>query len=128
MPVVTLEECTQTLQDFEERFFLFKKEIENLNDQFVDMLMSKYTKGIAHKHTSNVKLFIIYLESSKDIFELKDLSKDKLNIRFRAWCRSKVWNADSDRVIKTSLKKFFKFVASLKNEHEVEAKRILLLL
>ncbi|MFA0195154.1 hypothetical protein AB4501_24565 [Vibrio sp. 10N.222.55.E8] len=128
MPVVTLEEYQQILQDFEKRFLPFKKNLESLNDQFMDMLMSKYTKKTAHKHTSNVELFIIYLESSKDIFDLKDLSKGKLNSQFRAWCRSKVWNADSDHEIKTSLKKFFKFVASLKNEYEVEAKRILLLL
>ena len=91
------------------------------------VLWSAYKKT-AHKHTSNIELFIIYLESSGDVLGLKDLSKGKLNSQFRAWCRSKAWGADSDHEIKTSLKKFFKFVASLKNEHEVEAKRILLLL
>ncbi len=128
MTVVTLDEYTQILQEFEERFLPFKREIESLNEQFMDILMSKYTKKTAHKHTSNIELFVIYLESSGDIFELNDLSKGKLNSRFRAWCRSKVWGADSDHEIKTSLKKFFKFVASLKNEHEAEAKRILALL
>jgi hypothetical protein len=128
MPVVTLEEYKEILQDFEGRFHPFKTELEVLNDKFLEMLMAKYTKKTAHKHTSNIELFIIYLESSKDIFDLKDLSKGKLNSRFRSWCRSKVWGADSDHEIKTSLKKFFKFVASLKNEHEAEAKRILLLL
>ena len=128
MPLVTLDEYQKICQDFEDRFLPIKKELEILNDNFLDMLMSKYTKKTAHKHTSNVDLFILYLESSGDIFELKDLSKGKLNSRFRSWCRKKVWNADSDNEIKTSLKKFFKFIASLKSEHESEAKRILLLL
>lgn len=44
MPVVTLEKYQKILQDFENRFLPFKKNLESLNDQFMDMLMSKNTK------------------------------------------------------------------------------------
>ena len=119
---------TNYLDFMAEREILFKSlksYLLQMNDLFYDDLLDKYTKRTAEKHTSNIELFVMYLEDTISVVSLSDITKGIINSKFRSWCKSKVWGADTDHEIKVSLNKFFRFLLKQKDENEVQVTRII---
>lgn len=125
MSVINFEQYLMAIKAREEMVQPLKDYLEKMNEQFYDSLREKFTKRTAEKHTSNIELFIMYLCDSTNVIKVNDITKGILNSKFRAWCRSKVWGADSDHDIHVSLRKFLQFALKQNDENYLEIKRCL---
>ena len=108
-------EYLDALQAAEDARAPFQQHLEQLNREFEEDLLSKYTKRTARKHTQIVELFIHFICGYTDVNTVEDITKGMVNSHFRKWYKRKVWDSATESDLRIALKKFFQFLDREKN-------------
>ena len=111
----SIEEYMATLKTWEEFRAPFKAQAEASADEFIDYLHEQgLSRRTINKHRANMEIFIVYLTQYTDADDLATVRKGTVNTEFFRWYRRKVLNRCDPASLKSSTKKFFKFLAEEK--------------
>jgi site-specific recombinase XerD len=111
----SMEEYVAALETRDRRRAPFKARAEALAGEFIDYL---YEQGLSErtvrKHGQNIEIFIVYLTQYTDADDFATVRKGAVNTEFFRWYQRKVWNRMNQASLKSTTKKFFKFLAERK--------------
>jgi len=111
----SLEDYLTAMKAREEYRAPFKAQAEALIDEFIEYLHEQgLSKRTIHKHGQNMDIFIVYLTQYTDADDFATVRKGTVNTEFLRWYRRKVLNRLDKDSLKSSTKKFFKFLAERK--------------
>ena len=117
----SVDEYIAALKDWEEHRAPFKTQAEVLAAEFITSLRRQgLSKRTINKHQMNMEMFIVYLTQYTDADDFATIRKGMVNTEFFQWYRRKVLNRCDPASLKSTTKKFFKFLAEEKgiyNEH-----------
>jgi site-specific recombinase XerD len=111
----SLEDYFAALEAWEQHRAPFKAQAEALVDEFIEYL---YDQGLSErtirKHSQNIGIFVVYLTQYTDADDFAAIRKGMVNTEFFRWYRRKVLNRLDQASLKSSTKKFFRFLAEQK--------------
>ena len=111
----TMEDYVAALEARDRRRAPFKARAEALASEFIDYL---YEQGLSErtvrKHGQNIEIFTVYLTQYTDTDDFATVGKGTVNTEFFRWYRRKVLNRLDQASLKSTTKKFFKFLAERK--------------
>ena len=111
----SVEEYLSALEAWEQHRAPFKEKAERLSDEFIDYLEEQgLSKRTIRKHSQNIEIFIVYLTQYTDADDLATVRKGVVNTEFFRWYRRKVLHRMNQASLKSTSKKFFKFLAERK--------------
>ena len=111
----SIEDYMAALKAWEELRAPFKAQAEALADEFVEYLREQgLSKRTISKHRMNIEIFVVYLTQYTDADDFTTVRKGMVNTEFFQWYRRKVLNRCDPASLKSSTKKFFKFLAEEK--------------
>jgi site-specific recombinase XerD len=109
IPGDKIEEYLEAMKAVEEEIELFRKQLEEMNEEFMQHLLKKFSARTARKHYQIVDLFIDFLCWNTDVRSIGEITRGIANSYFRRWYMSKVGD-HSESELKTAIKKFFRFL------------------
>ncbi len=109
VPGNQMEAFLETMGETEEEIRPFRKFLEELNKEFEEYLMDKFSNRTARKHCYKVNLFIDFLCWNTDVKSFEEITRGIANSHFKKWYMSKVGDC-SESELKTAIKKFFQFL------------------
>ena len=104
----------EALGDRESEFKPLRRQLQQLNSEFESFLSYSFTPKTVRKHSGVIDLFIDFLQWNTDVTSIDDITRGIANSYFRKWYLSKIGDLRESE-IKTSIKKFFRFLAEQKN-------------
>jgi site-specific recombinase XerD len=111
----SLEDYLAAMEAWEQYRAPFKAQAEALADEFLDYLYEQgLSKRTVRKHSRNIGMFIIYLTQYTDEDDFATIGKGTVNTNFFRWYRRKVLARFDQASLKSTTKKFFKFLAERK--------------
>ena len=111
-----LEDYFTAMEAWEEHRAPFKAQAEALIDEFIEYLHEQgLSKRTVRKHGQNIDIFIVYLTQYTDVDDFATVRKGTVNTEFFRWYRRKVLHRLDKDSLKSSTKKFFKFLAERKD-------------
>jgi site-specific recombinase XerD len=111
----SIDEYIGALRAWEEHRAPFKAQAEMLADEFIDSLDKQgLTERTISKHQMNIEIFIVYLTQYTDADDFATVRKGMVNTEFFQWYRRKVLNRCDPASLKSTTRKFFKFLAEEK--------------
>ena len=114
IPLDKIEEYLKHMQGAEEKREPFRQFMTDLNEDFYESQIAKFSEQTAQQHSFVVEMFIEFICKHTDVERIEDISKGMVNIHFKQWWKKKVWDSTTPDQIATSLKKFFLFLAQEK--------------
>lgn len=126
IPGDQMKNYVQMLKEAEEQREPFRRELEALNREFREHLLTRFSSRTANKHSQVVSLFIEFLCRHTDVMRLEEVTRGMANTHFKKWWKRKVWDSTKPEQISVALKKFFTFLANekgIENEKALEAFR-----
>jgi site-specific recombinase XerD len=111
----SVDEYTAALRAWEEHRAPFKDQAEVLADEFIEHLHQQgLSRRTINKHEMNIEMFIVYLTQYTDADDFATVRKGMVNTEFFQWYRRKVLNRCDPASLKSTTRKFFKFLAEEK--------------
>jgi site-specific recombinase XerD len=111
----SVDEYIAALRAWEEHRAPFKAQADMLADEFVDSLHKQgLSKRTINKHQMNIEIYIVYLTQYTDADDLATVRKGMVNTEFFQWYRRKVLDRCDPASLKSTTRKFFKFLAAEK--------------
>jgi site-specific recombinase XerD len=111
----SIEDYLAALEAWEQHRAPFKAQAEALADEFIDDLHEQgLSKRTIRKHGQNIEIFIVYLAQYTDADDFATVRKGMVNTEFFRWYRRKVLHPLDQASLKSTTKKFFKFLAERK--------------
>jgi site-specific recombinase XerD len=111
----SIEDYMAAMEAWERHRAPFKAQAEALADEFIDYLDEQVlSERTIRKHSQNIEIFIVYLTQYTDADDLSTVRKGVVNTEFFRWCRRKVLNRLDQASLKSTTKKFFRFLAERK--------------
>jgi site-specific recombinase XerD len=111
----SIDEYVAALKAWEDARAPFQAQAEALADEFIEYLWEQgLSKRTVNKHQMNIEMFIVYLTQYTDADDLATVRKGMANTEFIQWYRRKVLNRCDPASLKSTTKKFFKFLAEEK--------------
>ena len=111
----SMDDYVAALEAREERRAPFKAQAEALVDEFIDYMHEQdLSERTIRKHGRNIDIFIVYLTQYTDADDFATVGKGMVNTNFFRWYRRKVLHRLDQASLKSSTKKFFKFLAERK--------------
>lgn len=114
IPGDQIDNYIEALGEREAKFQPLRRQLSQLNQEFENFLALSFTSKTIRKHTNVIHLFIDFLEWHTDVTSIDDITRGIANSYFRRWYLSKIGDLRESE-IKTSIKKFFRFLAEQKN-------------
>ena len=114
IPGDQIDNYIEALGDREAEFKPLRNQLQQLNGEFEHFLALSFTPKTIRKHTNVIHLFIDFLEWHTDVNSIDDITRGIANSYFRKWYLRKIGDLRESE-IKTSIKKFFRFLAEQKN-------------
>jgi len=112
----SIEDYLAAKEAWEQRRAPFKAQAETLADEFIDYLDEQgLSKRTIRKHGQNIEIFIVYLTQYTDADDFGTVRKGVVNTEFFRWYRRKVLNRLDQASLRSTTKKFFKFLAERKD-------------
>ena len=124
IPGDKLDEFFAALEKTEKARKPFRDSLLELNKDFHQYLLSRYSGKTARKHSGIVGPFIDFLCRYTDVERIEDITRGIVNTHFQRWWKRKVWDSTTPNEIRVALRKFFEFLAeeeSLVNEKVLDA-------
>jgi site-specific recombinase XerD len=107
----SIEDYVTAMQAWEQHRAPFRALAEALMDEFIDYLHAQgLSKRTVRKHGQNIEIFIVYLTQYTDADDFATVSKGVVNTEFFRWHRRKVLHRLDQASLKSTTKKFFKFL------------------
>jgi len=111
----SIDDYLAAMQAWEEHRAPFKAQAEALADEFVkDLRRQGLSERTIRKHGQNIEIFIVYLTQYTDADDFATVRKGVVNTEFFSWYRRKVLDRIDQASLKSTTKKFFKFLAERK--------------
>lgn len=111
----TLEDYFAPLEAWEEHRAPFRAQADALADEFIEYLFDQgLSKRTIRKHNQNIGMFMVYLTQYTDTDDFATVRKGVVNTNFFRWYRRKVLNRLDKDSLKSTTRKFFKFLAEEK--------------
>jgi site-specific recombinase XerD len=111
----SIDEYIAALKAWEEFRAPFKVQAEALAEEFIDSLHKQgLSKRTINKHQMNIEIFIVYLKQYTDADDFATVRKGMVNTEFFQWYRRKVLDRCDPASLKSTTRKFFKFLAEEK--------------
>ncbi len=114
IPGDKIEDYFKLLKEAEERRAPFRQRLTDLNAEFYEYLLSKFSEKTARKHTGIVGLFIDFICGYTDVESIDEITRGMVNTHFKQWWKRKVWDSTTPDQLTVALKKFFIFLATEK--------------
>ena len=114
IPSKKIDNYIEAPLDREAEFRPLRSQLRQLNGEFKQFLSQSFTPKTVRKHSGIIDLFIDYLEWDTDVTSIDDITRGIANSYFRRWYLNGT-NDLRDSELKTSIKKFFRFLAEQKN-------------
>jgi hypothetical protein len=92
----------------------FARQLRRLQDDFCRALARQYSPRTVERHRLRLQVFCDYLGDETAVMRLEQVTKGMVNSGFRRWYHHKVWHQTSDSELRTTLRKFFWFLAQKK--------------
>jgi len=86
-----------------------------LNEEFYEYLLTKYTERTARNHSTITDLFIDFICRQTDVESIEEITRGMVNTHFKKWWKRKVWDSTTPDQLRVALKKFFAFLATEKD-------------
>jgi site-specific recombinase XerD len=109
-----IEEYFKLLAEAEKLREPLRRRMKELNEEFYDHLLVKYSERTARKHSTVVDLFIEFICKQTDVESIEEITQGMANTHFRQWWKRKVWDSTTPDQLRVALKKFFTFLAAPK--------------
>ena len=107
----SLEDYSAALQAWEEHRAPFKAQAEALVNEFIDYLYDQdLSERTIRKHGRNIGVFIVYLTQYTGANDFATVRKGVVNTNFFRWYRRKALVRLDQASLKSTTKKFFKFL------------------
>jgi hypothetical protein len=110
-----VDEYLQDLEKHERARTNFRRSLQKLNGDFIRSLATKYTRRTVQKHRLILGCFTDYLCDYTDVNSLEEVTKGMVNSGFRRWYKSKVWDSTEAHELRSTLSKYFRFLAENKD-------------
>jgi len=111
----SIDDYLAAMQAWEEHRAPFKAQAEALADEFIkDLRRQALSERTIRKHSQNIEIFIVYLTQYTDADDFATVRKGVVNTEFFRWYRRKVLDRLDQASLKSTTKKFFKFLAERK--------------
>jgi|GEM_PF-443092 len=114
IPGDQIDHCIEAPSDRETEFQPLRHQLQGLNTEFEHFLSYSFTPKTVRKHSGVIQIFIDYLEWDTDVTSIEDITRGIANSYFRTWYLNGA-NDLRESELKTSIKKFFRFLAEQKN-------------
>jgi site-specific recombinase XerD len=115
MEFASMEDYLAAMAAWEQHRAPFKAQAEALADEFIEDLYEQgLSKRTVRKHGQNIEIFIVYLTQYTDADDFATVRKGTVNTEFFRWYRRKVLDRLDQASLKSTTKKFFKFLAERK--------------
>ncbi len=114
IPGDKIEDYFKLLKEAEERRAPFRQQLTDLNAEFYEHLLSKFSEKTAGKHTGIVGLFIDFICGYTDVESVDEITRGMVNTAFKQWWKRKVWDSTTPDQLTVALRKFFVFLATEK--------------
>lgn len=102
----------------------FRRQLVELNEEFYEYLLTRFSEKTASKHSTVIDLFIEFICRQTDVEAIEEITRGMVNTHFRQWWKRKVWDSTTPEQLRVALKKFFAFLAAEKgtlNEKVMQA-------
>jgi site-specific recombinase XerD len=111
----SIDDYLAAMEAWEEHRAPFKAQAEALADEFIkDLRRQGLSERTIRKHGQNIEIFIVYLTQYTDADDFATVRKGVVNTEFFSWYRRKVLDRIDQASLKSTTKKFFKFLAERK--------------
>ena len=114
IPGDKIEEYFDALAKAEKEREPFQNYLLNLNEEFGDHLLVRFSERTKRKHMHVVDMFIHFLCRQTDVENINDITVGIANSHFRRWYKKKLWDSNTENDLKVSMKKFFQFLSDEK--------------
>lgn len=124
IPGDKLEDYLKLMKEAEKLREPFRRQLTELNEEFYEYLVTKYSERTARKHTTVIDLFIEFICRQTDVERIEEITRGMVNTHFKQWWKRKVWDSTTQDQLRVALKKFFAFLATEKgivNEKAMKA-------
>lgn len=115
IPGDKLDEFFKVMQKAEEKRQPFRQSLLDLNQEFHQFLLAKYSERTARKHASIVEVFIDFICRQTDVERIDEITRGMVNTHFKKWWKRKIWDSTTTDELRVALKKFFGFLSVEKN-------------
>ncbi len=115
IPGDKLDEFFKVMQKAEEKREPFRQSLLDLNQEFHQFLLTKYSERTARKHASIVEVFIDFICRQTDVERIDEITRGMVNTHFKKWWKRKIWDSTTTDELRVALKKFFVFLSEEKN-------------
>jgi hypothetical protein len=95
-------------------WLVFAGQCRRLRGDFCRALARQYSPRTVRRHRNILQVFFDYLGDETAVTDLKQVTKGMVNSGFRRWYHHQVWDRTSDSELRTTLKRFFRFLAQKK--------------
>jgi len=111
----SIDDYLAAMEAWEEHRAPFKAQAEALADEFIkDLRRQGLSERTIRKHGQNIEIFIVYLTQYTDADDFATVRRGVVNTEFFRWYRRKVLDRIDQASLKSTTKKFFKFLAERK--------------
>lgn len=114
IPGDKVEEYFKLLAEAERQREPLRRRMNELNEEFYNHILAKYSERTARKHSTVIDLFIEFICKQTDVEKIEEITQGMVNTHFRQWWKRKVWDSTTPDQLRVALKKFFTFLAAEK--------------
>lgn len=109
-----IEEYFRIMAEAEKQREPFRRMMNDLNKEFHNHILERFSEKTAIKHSGIVGLFIEFICKHTDVENIEEITKGMVNSHFKQWWKRKVWDSTTPDQLRVSLRKFFTFLADKK--------------
>jgi site-specific recombinase XerD len=104
-----------------DEWLVFERQFRRLQGDFCRVLSRQYSPRTVRRHRNILQVFCDYLCDETAVTHLEQITKGMVNSGFRRWYHHKIWDRTSDSELRTTLQKFFRFLAQKKGIENARA-------
>jgi site-specific recombinase XerD len=114
IPGDKIDDFLKCMEEAEKRRAPFRQQLKELNEEFYEYLLSKFSERTANKHTVIIGLFVDFICGYTDVESIEEITRGMVNTHFKQWWKRKVWDSTTPDQLTVALRKFFSFLATEK--------------
>lgn len=114
IPGDKIDDFINLMKEAEQKRAPFRQQLTELNQEFYENLLCKFSERTARKHSGIVDVFIDFICGYTDVESIEEITRGMVNTHFKQWWKRKVWDSTTPDQLTVALRKFFTFLATEK--------------